>query len=127
MEIKHLTLSFPELRLADFQPLPPGMSSDAIFPRTSPAVGTGITPGIDEVEFDDAPNQVVALLTGFKVWFQQPDNRSLGNLEVRVGQPEQVDGNNKRYRVPVTFGLRDWSGDWDDEHAAEVNVTVIGE
>jgi hypothetical protein len=128
MQIKHLTLSFEELRLSDLQPLPPGTTSASIFPRTSPNVGLGIeTEPIDVVEFDNAPTQVTAFLTGFRVWFEQPSDRPLGNLEVRVGQPQMVDGNDLRYRVPVTFGLRDWSGDWDDRHGAEISVTVIGD
>ena len=29
--------------------------------------------------------------------------------------------------VKVIFGLRDWSGDWDDEHTGTVAFTVVAE
>lgn len=127
MQVRNLTLNFPELNFSDFQPLPAGTTSASIFPRTSPNVGLGIEGDIDVVEFDTAPTQVTAILTGFKVWFQDDSDRPFGNLEVRVGQPLAVAGSDTRFRVPVTFGLRDWSGDWDDEHGAEVDVAVIAD
>ncbi len=127
MQIRNLTLNFPLLKFSDFGSLPAGTTSDSVFPRTSPSVGLGITPGIDEVEFDTPPSQVVAILTGFRVFYEQPDDRPFGNLEVRVGQPAAVEGSDTRFAVPVTFGLRDWSGDWDDEHGAEITIAVIGD
>ncbi|NJN85098.1 MAG: hypothetical protein HC881_00640 [Leptolyngbyaceae cyanobacterium SL_7_1] len=123
MQIINLKLDFPELKFADLEPLPPGTDSDDIFPRTVPTLGIDLDWNV--VEFDTAPNQVAAILAGFKVWFQEPDDRDFGNLEVRVGTPERL--SDTRYRIPVTFGLRDWSGDWDDEHGAEVHVVVIGD
>lgn len=127
MQIKPLQIEFPELKLSDFGILPAGTESDSIFPRTSPRVDAAIGGNIDEVVFDDPPEQVFAILTGFRVWFQDSSDRPFGNLEVRVGDPVKVEESDVRYRVPVTFGLRDWSGDWDDEHGAVINVMVIGQ
>lgn len=124
MQIINLTLDFAEIRFnsGDY---PAGTDADDVFPRTSPALGDGITPDIDVVEFDTPPTQVTALLTGFRVWFQDPSDRELGLLEVRVGAPVPL--TDTRYRIPVTFGLRDWSGDWDDEHGARISVAFIGD
>jgi hypothetical protein len=124
MQVINLTLAFPEIRFnaIDF---PPDTDPDDVFPRTTPFVGGGITPDIDVVEFDTAPTQVTAILTGFRVWFQKPTNRELGMLEVRVGVPIKL--TDTQFEIPVTFGLRDWSGAWDDEHGAEVHVAVIGD
>jgi hypothetical protein len=124
MQVINLTIAFPEMRFiaGDW---PQGTDPDAVFPRTSPGVGQGITPDIDVVEFDTAPTQVTAILTGFRVWFQDDDDREFGRMDVRVGEPVQL--SDTRYRIPVTFGLRDWSGDWDDEHGAEVHVAVIAD
>lgn len=124
MEVRNLMISFPEIRFnaTDF---PPDTDPDDVFPRTTPAAGGGITPDIDVVEFETPPTQVTALLRGFRVWFQRPSDRPFGQLEVRVGVPDKL--SDTEFRVPVTFGLRDWSGDWDDEHGAEVRVTVIGD
>ncbi len=124
MQVINVTITFPEMRfIAGDWPL--GTDPDAVFPRTSPGVGPGITPDIDVVEFDTAPSQVTAILTGFRAWFQDDDDREFGRLDVRVGEPVQL--SDTRFRIPVTFGLRDWSGDWDDEHGAEVHVAVIGD
>lgn len=124
MQVINLTIAFPEIRFneSDF---PAGTDPDDWFPRTTPTVLAGITPDIDRVEFDTAPTQVTAILTGFRVWFQEPSDRELGLLEVRVGVPIEL--TDTQYRIPVTFGLRDWSGDWDDEHGAEIHVAVIGD
>ena len=124
MQVINLTIAFPEIRFnaTDF---PGGTDPDDVFPRTTPSVGGGITLDIDVVEFESAPTQVTAILTGFRVWFQEPSDRELGLLEVRVGVPVQI--TDTQYRIPVTFGLRDWSGNWDDEHGAEVHVAVIGD
>lgn len=124
MQVINLTIAFPEIRFNEID-FPPGTDPDDVFPRTTPAVGGGITLDIDVVEFDTAPTQVTAILTGFRVWFQEPRDRELGLLEVRVGVPIKL--TDTQYRIPVTFGLRDWSGDWDDEHGAEIRVAVIGD
>ena len=52
-------------------------------------------------------------------------DRPLGNLEVRLGEP--IKDSPTKYSIPVTFGLRDWSNDWDDRHGAEIQITVIGD
>lgn len=124
MQVINLTINFPEVRFRadDF---PPDTDPDTFFPRTTPSVLGGITPDIDVVEFATPPAQVTAVLGGFRVWFQEPDDRELGLLEVRVGEPIKL--TDTQFRIPVTFGLRDWSGEWDDEHGAEVRVVVIGD
>lgn len=33
----------------------------------------------------------------------------------------------QRVNVDAVFGLRDWSGDWDDRYEGEILVTVIAE
>ena len=124
MQVINLTLAFPEIRFNEID-FPPDTDPDDVFPRTTPFVGGGITPDIDVVEFDTAPTQVTAILTGFRVWFQKPTNRELGLLEVRVGVPIKL--TDTQFEITVTFGLRDWSGEWDDEHGAEVHVAVIGD
>lgn len=124
MQVINLTIAFPEIRFNE-DDYPNGTDPDDVFPRTTPTVGGGINPEMDVVEFATAPTQVTAVLAGFRVWFQDPSDRELGLLEVRVGVPVML--TDTRYRIPVTFGLRDWSGDWDDEHGAEVRVAVIGD
>jgi hypothetical protein len=124
MQVINLTISFPEIRFNETD-FPPDTDPDDVFPRTTPSVGAGITPDIDVVSSTPRRQQVTAILTGFRAWFQEPSDRELGLFEVQVGVPIKL--SDTQYRIPVTFGLRDWSGDWDDEHGAEVRVAVIGD
>jgi hypothetical protein len=80
----------------------------------------------NEVVFTTPVTQAVAFLKGFDVGFSPRDDHHLGNLEIRVDAtldplaPQRV-------FVDVVYGLRDWSGDWDDNYEGEVFVTVVGD
>jgi hypothetical protein len=76
----------------------------------------------------------VALIRGFDVKFEPSESsgegRPLGNLEMRVDvlSTNQIMINNQpmlRVTVEIVFGLRDWSGDWDDEHGGTIYFFVI--
>jgi len=79
-----------------------------------------------EIVFATPVTQATAILRGFDVSFSPRDDHHLGNLEVRLDAaidplaPQRVN-------VDVTFGLRDWSGDWDDNYEGEILFTVIAE
>lgn len=64
----------------------------------------------------------VALLTGFDVAFEEGDGRPFGHLDIRVEVEDVFDST---VTVRVTYGLRDWSGDWDDEHGGNVRFSVL--
>ena len=69
----------------------------------------------------------VALLRGFDVSFEpdsEGEGRPLGHLDVRVAVEEVIADT---VTVRVTFGLRDWTGGWDDEHGATVSFAVIAD
>jgi hypothetical protein len=71
------------------------------------------------------PRQVLraaAGLTGYTTQFL-PDDHHLG--QVRVQLTPTVTANT--VSVAATFGLRDWSGDWDDDYAGTVNFVVLAE
>jgi hypothetical protein len=125
MQVRHTSIIFPELRFDDINDdLPEGATSEDFFPRSTTTLPIGIFLEHPSVEFDTPPTQVAAFLSGFRVWFSDSD-RELGNLEVRLGEP--IAETDTHYKIPVTFGLRDWGGDWDDRHAAEIHITVIGD
>lgn len=124
MQVRTTSITFPELRFSDLGSMPEGTTSDDFFPRSTGSLAIGSILLHPTVEFDTPPTQVAAFLSGFRVWFSDSD-RELGNLEVRLGEP--IADTDTRYSIPVTFGLRDWSGDWDDRHAAEIHITVIGD
>lgn len=79
-----------------------------------------------EVVFPTDVTQATAILTGFDVSFSPRDDHHLGNLEVRL--EAEIDSlAPRRVNVEATFGLRDWSGDWDDRYEGEVFFTVVAD
>lgn len=80
----------------------------------------------EEVIFSAPVTQFAAILRGFDVSFSPRDDHHLGNLEVRLDA--KVDRlARQRVNVTAVFGLRDWSGSWDDEYEGEVHFTVVAE
>jgi hypothetical protein len=70
--------------------------------------------------------QATAILTGFITEFSAGNDHHLGQLDIQVSVPGgSVSG--ASVPVQVTFGLRDWSGNWDDQYDGQVFFTVIGE
>jgi hypothetical protein len=79
-----------------------------------------------EVIFPAPVTQAAAMLRGFDVGFSPRGDHHLGNLEVRL--EATIDPlAPQRVTVEAVFGLRDWSGDWDDTYEGEIFFTVVGE
>ncbi|MDM5179887.1 hypothetical protein PO883_22095 [Massilia sp. DJPM01] len=79
-----------------------------------------------EVIFPTGVTQATALLTGFDAAFSPRNDHHLGNLEVRL-ETEIDPLAPRRVIVHGIFGLRDWSGDWDDNYEGEVFFSVVAE
>lgn len=80
-----------------------------------------------DVAFPSNINKATALLTGFDVAFSPSSgDHHLGRLDVRITRTTILPGN-RVAQVEVTFGLRDWSGNWDDRYEGIVFFTVIAE
>ena len=78
------------------------------------------------VTFPSAVTQATAILTGFIAEFSNGDDHHLGQLDIQVlVPPGGVNGTN--VTVNVTFGLRDWSGNWDDQYDGQIFFSVIAE
>lgn len=87
--------------------------------------GSGPRTTREEVIFSAPVTQAVALLKGFDVAFSPRDDHHFGKLE--VGIEAVIDPlAPQRVNVDVTYGLRDWSGDWDDNYEGEIHFTVVG-
>lgn len=66
------------------------------------------------------------MLTGFLVEFSGGNDHHLGQLDIQVNVP--TNGiNGAQVQVQATIGLRDWSGNWDDQYDGQVFFTVIGD
>lgn len=87
--------------------------------------GSGPRQTFQDVTFPAPVSSATAILTGFNVSFTPSDgDHNLGNLDVRL-DASAVDATN--IRVTATFGLRDWSGNWDDQYEGTVFFAVVAE
>lgn len=78
-----------------------------------------------DVTMPAAIRSATALLTGFNVQFSSNDgDHHLGNLDVRLAASVLT---STSVRITATFGLRDWSGTWDDNYEGQVFFAVVGE
>jgi hypothetical protein len=87
--------------------------------------GSGPRSSTRDVTIPNAITSASAVLTGFNVQFSSNDgDHHLGNLDVRLSatllNPTSV-------RITAVFGLRDWSGSWDDRYEGQIMFSVIGE
>ena len=72
--------------------------------------------------------QATALLTGFNAAFSPSDgDHHLGNLEVRLSVRFLTATPSTSLEVTATFGLRDWSNEWDDKYEGVVRFAVVAE
>jgi hypothetical protein len=67
--------------------------------------------------------QATAVLTGTEFGFSPQDDHHLGEVDIKVDS--NVLGN--IVRVTATLGVRDWSGDVDDDYEGTVFYAVIAE
>ena len=99
------------------------VNSSLAFPNIS---GFGPQVSTTNVLMPAAVTKATAILTGFLAEYGNNDDHHLGQLDVQVAVPPGgVSGNS--VTVNVTFGLRDWSGNWDDQYNGTVFFSVIGE
>jgi hypothetical protein len=89
-----------------------------------PLSGSGPQVQSTTVTFGSAVTQATAVLTGFVAEFSGGDDHHLGQLDVRVAVGA-ISG--ASVVVNATFGLRDWSGEWDDAYDGQVFFSVVGE
>ncbi len=90
------------------------------FSNAGPQLGT------TEVDMGANVSQAAAFLSGFNVEFSNGDDHNFGLLDVQVRVPGGGIAGSK-VQVQVTYGLRDWSGDWDDEYDGQIFFTVVAE
>lgn len=86
--------------------------------------GSGPRSASANITMPVAVTQAAAILTGFTVEFTPNDDHHLGQLDVQVqsGAPSGAS-----VPVTITYGLRDWSGNWDDRYDGTIFFSVVGE
>ena len=92
----------------------------------NPFSGSGPQIATATVAMPSPVTQAAAILTGFISQYSGGNDHHLGSLDVQVQVPPGgVSGTT--VTVNVTFGLRDWSGTWDDQYDGRVFFAVVGE
>jgi len=90
--------------------------------------GSGPRSDTKIVTLPAAASQVTALLTGFNAAFSPNDgDHHLGNLDVRLSARFLTAAPSTTVEVRATFGLRDWSNEWDDKYEGVVRFAVVAE
>lgn len=89
---------------------------------SSPLSGSGPRSGNQTVIFPRPVTDVAVGITGYSLGYAGDDHH-VGRLEVRA------DGttNDNVVVVEATLGVRDWSGDWDDNYQGTVDFVVVAE
>jgi hypothetical protein len=92
----------------------------------SPISGSGPQTLSNTVTMQGPITRATAILTGFLVEFSNGNDHHLGQMDVQVRIP--AGGiNGTQVQVQAVLGLRDWSGNWDDQYDGQVFFTVIAE
>jgi hypothetical protein len=87
-----------------------------------PLRGDGPRTIAQPVLFPRAVRRATAGLIGYSISYPNDDHH-LGRLQVQLDT--QVDG--PLVQVTTTYGLRDWSGSWDDDYAGVIDFVVLAE
>jgi hypothetical protein len=75
------------------------------------------------IEFPSNVRQVAAFLTGFRFGYSHREDHRLGLVDIGVN----AFINDNAVRVRVALGVRDWSGDVDDDYEGEVSFALVVE
>jgi hypothetical protein len=67
--------------------------------------------------------RAVTALSGYSAQFGDQDDHNFGRLEITVTSTIVAN----TVTVRVSYGLRDWSGSWDDQYAGLVDVIVFAD
>ena len=88
-----------------------------------PLRGNGPRAATKTVVFPRSVTNAVAGLSGYVAEFSPRDDHHVGKIDIRLST--SIVSNT--VTVNGAFGVRDWSGDWDDSYDGLVNFTVIAE
>ena len=99
MEIRNLSFDFPSMRGGG----PRNLEQTVNFPRQVV--------------------NAVAVLTGYSAQFGGNEDHHLGRLEIMTSAEVVAD----IVKVKVVYGLRDWSGTWDDNYGGLIDVSVFAD
>jgi hypothetical protein len=88
-----------------------------------PLSGGGPRTASATVVFPRTVNTAVAGLTGYAAEYSGGNDHHLGLLEIKL----DTTINDNTVTVDGRFGLRDWSGNWDDEYDGSIDFVVVAD
>jgi hypothetical protein len=89
-----------------------------------PLSGSGPQSTNVTVNFPSPVTQATAILTGFSAEYSGGNDHHLGRLQITTNVTNITGAS---VIVNIQFGLRDWSGNWDDQYDGQVFFSVIAE
>ena len=90
------------------------------FPRLR---GNGPITRTADVHFPREVLKAIAGVSGYSAGFSGGNDHHFGKLQVQL--QTEIDGD--LVKVNGIFGLRDWSGNWDDDYEGNIQVIVVAE
>jgi len=87
--------------------------------------GSGPRTDSKSITFSGTVKQATAILTGTDFGFSPRDDHHLGTVDIKVDASILPSGN--AVNVTATFGVRDWSDNWDDDYEGTVYFAVLAE
>src|SRR5437763_801686 len=88
-----------------------------------PLSGAGPRTASQTIVFPRAVRSAVAGLSGYLVEFSGGDDHHVGQIQIKL----ETLINANTVTVNGTFGLRDWSGDWDDGYDGSIQCVVLAD
>jgi hypothetical protein len=79
-----------------------------------------------QIAFPREVRSVAVGIAGYSATYENSEDHHLGRLTVELSA--RVNGDDAtKVDVSGTFGLRDWSGDWDDPYSGVIDYVVLAE
>lgn len=88
-----------------------------------PLSGSGPRPASATVIFPRTVNTAIAGLAGYAAEYSGGNDHHLGLLEIKL----DTTITDNTVTIDGKFGLRDWSGNWDDEYDGSIDFVVIAD
>jgi len=90
---------------------------------SQPLRGSGPRAASSTVVFPRSVKSAIAGLSGYAAEYSGGNDHHLGLLEIKL----DTSINDNTVTVDGRFGLRDWSGNWDDEYDGNIDFVVIAD
>lgn len=90
---------------------------------SSPIRGSGPRTGSQTIVFPRNVNVATAGLTGYTLEYSPSDDHHVGRMQIQVDTAISAN----TVTVTASLGLRDWSGDWDDNYDGNIQCVVLAD